>query len=234
MLIDLFVFIFRELQYEIREDVRSDLKKRRGLNKNRLLANKYDADINYIGRKKTGAKQARRCENCKLILDIEGRIAISNVQFIMPVQTRTDFYQFFFYILRRDHSNRQLIDCFKPFCLFPCWRTIEYLSVTPDILANHSFLGGVFSPPIFTLPFHIRDLALIADLLGEVYMPWSTLVPCHTFWGFLYPCSPKGGWGILFYLCPSKIFFVAFFSVTVDGRNLIFGHKRHIGIPYCG
>jgi hypothetical protein len=33
---------------------------------------------------------------------------------------------------------------------------------------------------------------------------------------------------------PSKIFFVAFLSVTVDGRNLIFGHTRHIGIPYCG
>ena len=33
---------------------------------------------------------------------------------------------------------------------------------------------------------------------------------------------------------PSKIFFVALFSVTVDGRNLIFGHKHHIGIPYCG
>ena len=32
----------------------------------------------------------------------------------------------------------------------------------------------------------------------------------------------------------SKIFFFAFFSVTVDGRDLIFGHKRHIGIPYCG
>jgi hypothetical protein len=32
---------------------------------------------------------------------------------------------------------------------------------------------------------------------------------------------------------PSNIFFVAFFSVIVDGRNLIFGHKRHIGIPYC-
>jgi hypothetical protein len=31
-----------------------------------------------------------------------------------------------------------------------------------------------------------------------------------------------------------KIFFVAFFSVTVNGRNLIFGHKRHISIPYCG
>ena len=55
---------------------------------------------------------------------------------------------------------------------------------------------------------------------------------------FLYPHSPKGEEGILFYLCssfrPSKIFFVALFSVTVDGRNLIFGHKHHIGIPYCG
>jgi hypothetical protein len=29
-------------------------------------------------------------------------------------------------------------------------------------------------------------------------------------------------------------FFVAFFSATVDDRNLIFGHKLHIGMPYCG
>jgi hypothetical protein len=27
---------------------------------------------------------------------------------------------------------------------------------------------------------------------------------------------------------------VAFFSVTIDGRNLIFGHKLHIGTPYRG
>jgi hypothetical protein len=33
---------------------------------------------------------------------------------------------------------------------------------------------------------------------------------------------------------PSKIFFVAFFSATIDGRNLIFGHKLHIFMPYCG
>ena len=51
----------------------------------------------------------------------------------------------------------------------------------------------------------------------------------------LYPRSTGGGGGILFfYLCPSfrpsTIFFVAFFSVTIDGRNLIFGHKLHIGI----
>jgi hypothetical protein len=29
---------------------------------------------------------------------------------------------------------------------------------------------------------------------------------------------------------PSKIFFVTFFSATIDGKNLIFGHKLHIGI----
>ena len=62
-------------------------------------------------------------------------------------------------------------------------------------------------------------------------------VQCEFMSIFVYPHSPKGEGDILFYLCPSfrpsKIFFVAFFSVTVDGRNLIFGHKRHIGIPYC-
>jgi hypothetical protein len=29
-------------------------------------------------------------------------------------------------------------------------------------------------------------------------------------------------------------FFVEFFSATIDGRNLIFGHKLHIGTPYRG
>jgi hypothetical protein len=50
------------------------------------------------------------------------------------------------------------------------------------------------------------------------------------------PAPPEGG--ILFFLCPSfrpsKIFFVAFFSATIDGRNLIFGHQLHIGMPYVG
>ena len=57
---------------------------------------------------------------------------------------------------------------------------------------------------------------------------------------FLYPRSPKGGGYTVLPLSvcpsfrPSKIFFVAFLSVIVDGRNLIFGHKHHIGIPYRG
>jgi hypothetical protein len=55
------------------------------------------------------------------------------------------------------------------------------------------------------------------------------------------PPLPEGGGGhtvLPLSVCPSfrpsKIFFVAFSSVTVDGRNLIFGHKHHIGISYCG
>jgi len=55
-----------------------------------------------------------------------------------------------------------------------------------------------------------------------------------TFCLFLYPRSPEGEGGILFYLCPSfrpsKILFVAFFSATSNGRNLIFGPKLHIDI----
>ena len=37
-----------------------------------------------------------------------------------------------------------------------------------------------------------------------------------------------------FYTHWTYILYVAFFSATVDGRNLIFGHKLHIGIPYRG
>ena len=51
-----------------------------------------------------------------------------------------------------------------------------------------------------------------------------------TFCILLYPPLPEGGGGgILFYLCPSKIFFVALFSVTVDG---VFGPIRFL-LPVC-
>ena len=55
-----------------------------------------------------------------------------------------------------------------------------------------------------------------------------------------YPPLLEGRGGILFYLCPSvrpsvhPRYFSAHFSLTIDDRNLIYGHKHHIGIPYCG
>ena len=45
------------------------------------------------------------------------------------------------------------------------------------------------------------------------------------------PPLPEGGGGytvLPLSFRPSKIFFITFFSVTVDGRNQIFGHKHHI------
>jgi hypothetical protein len=38
-------------------------------------------------------------------------------------------------------------------------------------------------------------------------------------------------WTVIEHICS---FFVAFFSATIDGRNLIFGHKLHSGTPYRG
>jgi hypothetical protein len=48
--------------------------------------------------------------------------------------------------------------------------------------------------------------------------------------------SSNGGghlWFLITYICICT-FFVAIFSATIDGRNLMFGHKLHIGTPYCG
>ena len=74
----------------------------------------------------------------------------------------------------------------------------------------------------------IATSSLISSQLSILNMEYN-YTPLH---------RTRGRGGILFYLCPSfrpsKIFFVAFFSAAVDGRNLIFGHKLHIGMPYCG
>jgi hypothetical protein len=51
------------------------------------------------------------------------------------------------------------------------------------------------------------------------------------------PPLPGGGGGytvLPLSVCLSVLFSVAFFSATIDGRHLIFGHKLHIGMRYCG
>ena len=58
--------------------------------------------------------------------------------------------------------------------------------------------------------------------MGSVFEPIGFLLPvcrlCLVFIHIEHICS----------------FFVAFFSATIDGRNLIFGHKLHSGTPYRG
>ena len=106
-------------------------------------------------------------------------------------------------------------------------KKLEVMSVNPDSVNSYKNPETRQSPSL-TLLFMVCYM-IIHPECNIKHIPHIVLI---------IPPLPEGGGGILFYLCPSfrpsKIFFVAFFSVTVDGRNLIFGHKRHIGIPYCG
>jgi hypothetical protein len=97
------------------------------------------------------------------------------------------------------------------------------------------------------IPLKQGELWSNAHLWYPFHFPWYG-VPIWSLWpntrflpsivvekNVLYPRSPKGE-GVYCFTSvrPSKIFFVTFFSATIDGRNLIFGHKLHIGMPYRG
>ena len=77
--------------------------------------------------------------------------------------------------------------------------------------------------------FVINAVLLISSILNICFIIIGSKIL------LLYPRSTGGGGGlvgILYYLClsyrPSKIFFITFISATIDGRNLILGHKLHI------
>jgi hypothetical protein len=124
------------------------------------------------------------------------------------IQNITDHHQFKINCAARNCSVRNLV------------------TVSPLLISNESY-----KTRCFTYVFNICHLYIFMHCTCLYFCCW-----------ILYPRSPNCEGGILFYLCPSvrpsfrpsKIFLVAFFSLTVDSRNLIFGHKRHIGIPYCG
>ena len=60
---------------------------------------------------------------------------------------------------------------------------------------------------------------------------------CKFFYIIIIPPLPRRGGGytaLPLSVCPSFPPSVAFFSATINGRNLLFGPKLHIGMPYCG
>ena len=73
-----------------------------------------------------------------------------------------------------------------------------------------------------------RDLIFVHKLrIGTPYRG-------KRFWTHQIPTSCLPTLLIFIYIEHICSFFVTFFSATIDGRDLIFGHKLHIGMPYCG
>ena len=96
-----------------------------------------------------------------------------------------------------------------------------------------------------SIPFYVMKLvrllaATVCFSPGESISSTSKLYcivipPLHRRGDIYTPAPPEVGYTVLpLFVRPSKIFFVPFFSATIDGRNLIFRHNLHIGTQYCG
>ena len=96
--------------------------------------------------------------------------------------------------------------------------------------------------------FAFRNLTLLSTFFYSVSLQWfifnhdvyfftcteSPIVQSAGFWTHEIPISCLPTLLIFIHIEHICSFFVAFFSATIDGRNLIFGHKLHIGTPYRG
>ena len=90
----------------------------------------------------------------------------------------------------------------------------------------------IYSDLTFSQYNHI--LAIFQHFANPIKIRSTHLLPILD---LIIPPLPEGGGGytvLPLSVRPSKIFFVTFFSATIGGRNLIFGHKLHIGMPYRG
>jgi hypothetical protein len=64
----------------------------------------------------------------------------------------------------------------------------------------------------------VTSFIQVPHIVGSVFGPvWFLLPVCRLSWFFIH----------IEHIC-------TFFSTTIDGRNLVFGHKLHIGTPYHG
>ena len=74
------------------------------------------------------------------------------------------------------------------------------------------------------LPLSVQDIFRRTFLSNCWWRFWTHQIPTS--------CLPT----LLVFIHIEHIctFFVTFFSATIDGRDLIFGHKLHIGTPYHG
>jgi hypothetical protein len=92
---------------------------------------------------------------------------------------------------------------------------------------------------------HIEHICTFFVTFFSATIDGRNLIFCHKlhigtpyrgkrFWTHRIPISCLPTLLIFIHIEHTCSFFVAFFSATIDGRNLIFGHKLHIGTPYRG
>ena len=118
---------------------------------------------------------------------------------------------------------------------FSCIMAVSFIrGENQGIGRNH--WKGLSPKVVWSTPCHIiMDASSVSFLWHNFFLNYVFVIVWEI---FVYSRSPKGEGGVYCFISvrlsfrPSKIFFVAFFSITVDSRNQIFGHKRHIGIPY--
>ena len=105
-------------------------------------------------------------------------------------------------------------------------------------------MGSVFGPVVFLLPVcwlgcflytlnihaHFSPQLLMADLLFGHKLHIGAPYHGKRFLTRQIPTSCLPTWLVFIHI----EHICTFFSATIDGRNLIFGHKLHIGTPYRG
>ena len=99
-------------------------------------------------------------------------------------------------------------------------------------LAHSSSCSSHFSQQLLMaeICYFFTIFILVRNIVGCVFGPVRFLIPVFQ---LNYTPAPRRGRGVYCFTSvrlsfrPSKIFFVAFFSITVDGRNLILGFYAH-------
>ena len=81
---------------------------------------------------------------------------------------------------------------------------------------------------------HFSQQLLMTDLIFGHKRHIGTPYRGKRFWTHQIPTSCLPTWLVFIHIEHICTFFVTFFSATIDGRYLVFGHKLHIGTPYRG
>ena len=120
------------------------------------------------------------------------------------------------------------VQCFVDHCYTPAPRRGRGYAVLP-LFVRPSILPSFHPSKIFfSVTVDGRNLIFghkfiqVPHIMGSIFGPIRFLLPvCRLSW-FLYTLN---------IICT---FFVTFFSATIDGKDLVFGYKLHIGTPYHG